>query len=65
MAPPDNSARLLYLAPKKFPTMTPTKDRQNVVQPMTEIAGTMFTSKKAKVTPIASASMLVAIAHQK
>ena len=35
----------------------------NVVQPMIVMAGTIFTCKKANVTPTASASMLVATAR--
>ena len=62
MMPPVTSARFLYRTPKKLPTATPAREMQNVVQPISVIAGTMETSRNAKVTPTAKASMLVATA---
>ena len=38
MAPPTNSARFLYLAPKIWPTNTPPTEMAKVVQPMSAAA---------------------------
>ena len=60
--PPASSAFDLYRAPKIFPILTPIKEHANVTIPIKETAGMISTLKKAKVTPMARASMLVATA---
>ena len=60
--PPASSALLLYLAPNRLPTFTPTMDNAKVITPIKLTAAPMFTLKKAKLTPTARASMLVATA---
>ena len=45
-----------------LPTLTPRKENRKVVQPTSEIAIQMFVPVSWKVTPVASASMLVATA---
>ena len=51
------------LIPNKiFPILTPTKENKNVVTPITATDFHISTDKKANDTPIAKASMLVAIA---
>ena len=60
--PPASSALDLYRAPKTLPSLTPSADRAKVMVPMKTTAGTMSTFRKAKETPTASASMLVAMA---
>jgi len=71
MNPPMNSAFDLYLTPKRLPTLTPTKEKQNVVIPMIMAASSVLTSAVdatrltgtiAKVIPTARASILVATA---
>ena len=49
-------------APMMLPAFKPIAESRKVMQPMKLTAGTMFTRRKAKVTPTASASMLVATA---
>ena len=61
MTPPAISALDCKPEPKTLPILTPAAERTKVVQPISRIAGRICTSKKAKVTPTASASMLVAI----
>ena len=53
-----------YFDPKKFPMATPTKLKIKVVTPIINIAVQILTCRKANVTPIAKASMLVAIANK-
>ena len=59
-SPPITSAFVFNFSPNILPSFTPVKQQTKVISPIIEIAGTMFTLRKAKVTPIASASMLVA-----
>lgn len=59
-APPVNSALDLHFAPNILPVFTPSVDIVNVVMPVISIAIKIFILKKAKVIPIANASMLVA-----
>ncbi len=47
-----------------LPAFKPIAESRKVMQPMKLTAGTMFTRRKAKVTPTASASMLVATASK-
>ena len=61
--PPINSALLLYLLPKKFPTTTPAMEMTMVVIPMMVIASTIGVPRKANVIPTVSASILVATAR--
>ncbi len=61
--PPTSSAFDLYFAPNTLPILTPIAERTNVVTPIIETAGTISTSRKANVTPTASASILVATAR--
>ena len=58
-----NSALLLYLLPKKFPTITPIIEMIIVVIPIMVIASRIGVLRKANVIPTASASMLVATAR--
>src|SRR5699024_11164437 len=51
--PPASSALLLYLAPNRLPTFTPTMDNAKVITPIKLTAAPMFTLKKAKLTPTA------------
>ena len=62
MTPPVISAALLYREPNIFPILTPAKENKKVVIPMTVTDFHKSTDKKAKETPTAKASMLVAIA---
>lgn len=62
MNPPRRSALDLYRVPKTLPILIPAAEKRKVMQPIQEIAGRIFTERKAKVTPTARASMLVAIA---
>jgi hypothetical protein len=62
MTPPVISAALLYREPNIFPILTPAKENKKVVIPMTVTDFHKSTDKKAKDTPTAKASMLVAIA---
>ena len=57
------SALLLYLLPKKFPTITPIIEMIIVVIPIMVIASRIGVLRKANVIPTASASMLVATAR--
>ena len=61
--PPASSARDLYLEPKALPASVPATDRTNVVAAIIPEAMNMFTLRKAKDTPTASASILVATAR--
>ena len=61
-APPTLSALDLYLSPNRLPAFTPTAEQAKVTQPIDRAAGIMDTFMKAKVTPTAKASMLVATA---
>ena len=47
-----------------LPIFTPITDRENVSVPIKQIEKRRLKSKKAKVTPTARASMLVAIANR-
>ena len=60
ITPPARVALFLNLPPNFWPTQTPVSDKRNVVQPINEAAGKIFTCKKAKVIPTAMASILVA-----
>ena len=60
--PPHNPAFDLYLSPNILPIFTPAAEQTNVIQPMNDTAGIMFTLRNASETPTASASMLVATA---
>ena len=62
IAPPAISAFPLNMAPNDDPRRTPIALSMNVHIPMVLTAGMMSTERKANETPIASASMLVAIA---
>ena len=62
--PPAMAAGLSKREPNWLPTMTPTKDNAKVVTPMRATARRMFTPRKAKVSPAASASTLVAMASR-
>ena len=58
--PPKSSAPERYLAPNTLPILTPAAEKRKVIKPIKATAGQMFTRRKAKVTPTARASMLVA-----
>lgn len=61
--PPAMTALFLYLTPNILPTFKPIAEIINVVAPINDTAATMLTSgSSAKVTPTASASILVATA---
>lgn len=53
-----------YFEPKKFPIATPAKLKIKVVTPIINIDVQMLTCRKANVTPMAKASILVAIASK-
>ena len=63
MPPPMNSALLRHFEPNTLPILMPNAERIKVTTPINSTAGTMSTRKKAKVTPTAKASMLVATAR--
>ena len=63
IVPPANSAFDLNRVPNILPTLTPAVDMAKVVKPIIKIAVKIFSAKKEKVIPTASASMLVAIAN--
>lgn len=60
--PPTISARLPVTAPSARPSMVPRVTMVMVARPMAPAARKMLTSTKARPTPTASASMLVASA---
>ena len=63
ITPPASSAFALNLQPNALPILTPIAESVNVITPINATANQMFTSGiKPKVTPTASASMLVATA---
>lgn len=61
--PPVSSALDLNFMPNPCPIFTPTIDKISVIKPMEETAGIIFTLRKAKDIPTASASTLVARAR--
>lgn len=65
MMPPKYSAYFSHKLPSFFPNNTQTKERIKVVIPMVVIATNKLTFKKAKLTPMANASMLVAMAKRR
>ena len=65
MIPPKYSAYLSNKLQSFFPNNTQTNERINVVIPMVVIAKNRLTFKKAKLTPTAKASILVAIAKRR
>lgn len=65
MIPPKYSAYFSNKLPSFFPNNTQTNERINVVIPMVVIAKNRLTFKKAKLTPTAKASILVAIAKRR
>ena len=65
MIPPNYSAYFSHKLPSFFPNNTQTKERIKVVIPMVVIATNRLTFKKAKLTPTANASMLVAMAKRR
>ena len=60
MAPPANSALLWCLAPKILPIFAPKREIAKVTAPISVVAYQILTSRKAKVTPTARASIEVA-----
>lgn len=64
ITPPEISAPFLYLEPNMLPTKSPTQESAKVIVPINPTAGRIETSRKANVTPTASASMLVATARR-
>ena len=60
MTPPNISALPPSQLPNFLPSRWPARQQTNVTQAMKEAAAAMFTSSAAKLTPTASASMLVA-----
>ena len=63
MSPPTKVAFFLCFSPNLFPMKAPKKLSEKVQIPILGIAKNIFVLTIAKVTPIASASMLVAIAR--
>lgn len=59
-SPPRISARFPATTPSTCPSMTPTVTIKKVVKPIAAAMGKMLTSRNAKPTPTAIASMLVA-----
>ena len=61
--PPKSSERDFSFALKDFAANTASTERAIVVRPMNKEDGSIFTSKKEKVTPTTKASMDVPIAR--
>ena len=61
--PPTNVALLPILSPNLKPAKPPTIEKIKVTRPISPAAVQISTSKKAKLTPTAKASMLVATAN--
>ena len=62
MTPPIISALDFSFSPNTLPSLTPMKQQTKVIRPMIDTAGIILTLRKAKVTPMARASILVATA---
>ena len=62
--PPINSAFSLRWYPNLLPIFSPNTQNTKVTKPIKEASKKIFSSKKAMLTPIAKASMLVASAKK-